>query len=358
MSYSAIHPIFKCNQRLGKDTFFYGIENARLIYSNNKLTELKSFGSGEITDRRGVVLENSSKEIILSSFLRNDQLRSSYIKQIKSLSAKTNKIVMPGTSFFCGDRFTDGNMCHVVLDHLIRAWQCKESMIDIDQYIFYESTWPWAKQIIETVLPSSKIVYIRDLRCIHFEKVYFCANSFGGPGTAFAQTGMLGLSLKHPACLANRRFLKQLQRSCIGLMRTKIADSKNRDFPKLIFISRKGKSRRFNNQEAIEKMMQSYQYDTAFLEEISIQRQLEIFHNAKIIVGFHGAGLTNLIACKEKTKIIEIFGRTGSSAYAELSQSLNLNYQHLNLIDLNSQPRIEWEADIKKLKACLEQLRA
>ena len=103
-------------------------------------------------------------------------------------------------------------MCHAIFDHLIRAWQCKESKIYVDQYIFYESTWPWAKMIIEGMLPDSKIIYIKEFQRINFEKVYFCSNSFGGPGDTFAKTGMLGLILKHPACLANKPFLKELRR--------------------------------------------------------------------------------------------------------------------------------------------------
>ena len=34
--------------------------------------------------------------------------------------------------------------------------------------------------------------------------------------------------------------------------------------------------------------------------------QVKIFNSAKLIVAMHGAGLTNLLFCKNKTKVIEI----------------------------------------------------
>ena len=42
------------------------------------------------------------------------------------------------------------------------------------------------------------------------------------------------------------------------------------------------------------------------LSELSFNEQIKIFNEAKIIIGSHGAGLTNLIFCEPSTKVIEI----------------------------------------------------
>ena len=348
MQFSQLQLELKCNRKFGIDTYFYSLKNARLLFSNIiPVQDQETKDQNLSVETRGLILKNASNEIILSSFSRENTIRSSYIEKTQSIWDKPDELQLSGISFFCGDRFTEGNMCHTTLDHLIRAWQCQESKITVDQFIFYESTWPWAKKIINNMLPNSKVIYIKELQCIRFEQLLFCANSFGGPGNTFAKSGMLGLSLKHPACLANRRFLKKLRRLTFKL--TKKLDE---IMPKKIFISRKSPARRFANQDELEKAIESYSYKVLYLEEISIQTQLKVFQSANIIIGLHGAGMTNIIGCKKRTKVVEIFGERGTSSYASIAESLDLEYIHLRIADQNNYSK----ADIEKLDYFLKNL--
>ena len=59
---------------------------------------------------------------------------------------------------------------------------------------------------------------------------------------------------------------------------------------------------------------------------ITFLEQVELFHNAEIIVAAHGAGLTNILFSEPGTKVYEIFQEHEDDAFWYLSQLLNLNH--------------------------------
>ena len=68
---------------------------------------------------------------------------------------------------------------------------------------------------------------------------------------------------------------------------------------------------------------------------MSFDEQIFVFSNAKIVVGAHGAGLTNLCFSKEKTKVIEIRSSEPgygfqNKVYERISEINNLNYSLLS----------------------------
>ncbi len=71
-----------------------------------------------------------------------------------------------------------------------------------------------------------------------------------------------------------------------------------------IYINRK--NRRLINELEVQEHMESNGFVILDLEELTLDQQVQLFSNADEIVGFHGAGLTNLIFCTDKTRIIEI----------------------------------------------------
>ena len=73
---------------------------------------------------------------------------------------------------------------------------------------------------------------------------------------------------------------------------------------------------------------------------MSFDEQIYVFSNAKIIIGAHGAGLTNLCFSKEKTKVIEIRSSEPgygfqNKVYERISRINNLNYSLLSTPFLN-----------------------
>ena len=60
-----------------------------------------------------------------------------------------------------------------------------------------------------------------------------------------------------------------------------------------------------------------------------MEQQAQIFRNAEVVFGPHGAGFSNIVFCKEKTKIIEIYQDYTASCFWFLSEFLNLeHYAH------------------------------
>lgn len=74
-----------------------------------------------------------------------------------------------------------------------------------------------------------------------------------------------------------------------------------------IYISRrKAAVRRVLNESEIEPLLKSYGFQVIVMEDIPFREQVEVCATANVLIGPHGAGLTNLLYCGQKSKIGEI----------------------------------------------------
>ena len=114
--------------------------------------------------------------------------------------------------------------------------------------------------------------------------------------------------------------------------------SKRINIKKNIFIDRSQSSFRHSqiiNLEEIQNLLKEKNFDIVKLENLSFDEQVYIFSNAKIVIGAHGAGLTNLCFSKEKMRVIEIrssepgYGYQ-NKVYERISNINNLNYSLLS----------------------------
>jgi capsular polysaccharide biosynthesis protein len=71
-----------------------------------------------------------------------------------------------------------------------------------------------------------------------------------------------------------------------------------------IYINRK--DRTLKNEKELHVLLKSAGFAILNLEEYSIDEQVHYFLNAEMVVGFHGAGLANLLFSKTSVKVIEI----------------------------------------------------
>ena len=103
---------------------------------------------------------------------------------------------------------------------------------------------------------------------------------------------------------------------------------------RIIVINRSGALRRVRNHDEIVHAIKSSRdfrnYEVVeFLGTSSVLKQMELFRTAAAVIGPHGAGLSNIIHCKDKTVVIEYVKRKGcanSPLYARISSLFNLNY--------------------------------
>ena len=101
----------------------------------------------------------------------------------------------------------------------------------------------------------------------------------------------------------------------------------------LVLIKRT-KNRFIKNNEELKKYLLNYcrlkKYNLIIHDDDnlpSIKNQLSLFSNAIIVIGPHGAGLSNIIVCKKNTKIIEYhMNETINLCYCDLTIRLGLEY--------------------------------
>jgi hypothetical protein len=104
-------------------------------------------------------------------------------------------------------------------------------------------------------------------------------------------------------------------------------NSVEKDYPKRVYISRTKSKRPLPNEYAIETSLTAIGYKVLHLEELDFLEQVQIFRHCEVILGAHGAGLTNIVWCQENAKIIEIYDPTfEQESIFTISVKLGLNY--------------------------------
>ena len=119
----------------------------------------------------------------------------------------------------------------------------------------------------------------------------------------------------------------------INDLRSKFLKNTNSQSNLKIFLDRSGS--KFNhlkilNNEEVINLLKKKGYQIIRPENLSFKEQIDLFSNAKTIIGAHGAALTNIVFCREKTNIIEIIPSSHPSQKCKrLSSILNLKYFRL-----------------------------
>jgi capsular polysaccharide biosynthesis protein len=147
---------------------------------------------------------------------------------------------------------------------------------------------------------------------------------FGTPGEYIVADCLIVPSIPQREVRFSQAAIHFLRRNLLKTPKQSSSLTKTR-----LYISRKKANvRRIVNEDEIIQALLPYGFQPVCLEDLSVQAQAELFHRAEIIIGPHGAGLTNLIFCSPQAHIIEIFNYLGfSEPYRSLSAKLRL-YHH------------------------------
>ena len=137
--------------------------------------------------------------------------------------------------------------------------------------------------------------------------------------------------------------------------------SSQKDYPKKIYINRKDgttkKWRYIINESDVESNLEKKGFKSLTLENYSFLDQVNIFYNAKEVVGLHGAGFANIVFCKPNTKILELRSNSAGDMFKNLALSNKLIYNDISLdpktINYNNQAG-DIEIDINLLNSILK----
>lgn len=123
-------------------------------------------------------------------------------------------------------------------------------------------------------------------------------------------------------------------------------------FSKRFFISRGDNinARKILNEDEVFKLFEAQGFKRYELSNLSIEEQIILFHNAEMVAGEHGAGLTNVIFCQPNTRIIEIFHNFVPMDFWYASSFAKLNYTPINTL-LGSEANIfaDWHSNKEKV---------
>jgi capsular polysaccharide biosynthesis protein len=138
-----------------------------------------------------------------------------------------------------------------------------------------------------------------------------------------------------------------------GFVRSAFRPEIDHNLPRRLYIRRRGVSKRYLiNEHELLPLLREYKFETAEMDGLPIRRQADLFGNADIIIGVHGAALTNLLFAKPGAKVIEIIpaGLCESSFFAAASHSrLDYHYVIGSIPDRNQ----AFSLSAEKLKAIL-----
>lgn len=96
-----------------------------------------------------------------------------------------------------------------------------------------------------------------------------------------------------------------------------------------LYISRSQASyRRLLNEEELLPILKQHRFEVIRPETLSFADQVRTFAQASVIMGVHGAGLTNMLFAPAEAKIIELHGpKVTRTHYWMMANSLKQNYQ-------------------------------
>ena len=95
-----------------------------------------------------------------------------------------------------------------------------------------------------------------------------------------------------------------------------------------IFIGRSAaKHRVLIHEMEIWAQLQKRGFESVKCEKLSVQEQANIFGSAEVVVGAHGAALTNLAFCRPRTQVVEMFSPAYvNPCYRDLCVAANLSH--------------------------------
>ena len=82
--------------------------------------------------------------------------------------------------------------------------------------------------------------------------------------------------------------------------------------------------------------LRPYGFQAYCLESLPVEAQLRLFSESAVVIGPHGAGFANMIACAPSSAIIELLPRPGNySHYYAMADQLDLKHGHLLATDFD-----------------------
>jgi hypothetical protein len=101
--------------------------------------------------------------------------------------------------------------------------------------------------------------------------------------------------------------------------------------------------RRVANRDELQGVLDRYDIDTYLPGELSVREQVALFSRADLVVGPHGAGLTNVVF-GDDLALVELFGDKQIATFDRLTAALGHGYAYVDGEDVGVDIRVDTDA--------------
>lgn len=198
---------------------------------------------------------------------------------------------VPGRAAVICDQFTFSNYAHWIYDYLPRVRQFRECFGNsIEYWIVHNLSLPAQRESLEAVgIPPDRCVVLEQHEGVMADELLV--------------TSSMGDGVHHPLRCADGSSAAYLREQCGAFA------ARSR-FPTLsrILVSRSDSSRRrLIGEDELMRELKPLGFVRICPSDYAFADQVKLFSSARIIVGAHGAGMTNLVFAPPGTSVLEVF---------------------------------------------------
>jgi capsular polysaccharide biosynthesis protein len=264
-------------------------------------------------DYRGIIYNYSLINLSLVGKKRNF-IGWSYFKKIKYIKNFNKiKILCNNNSLILFDQWSS-NAYHFHVELLSKLFYFSQNN-NLDKYILFLPRTDFMVKIelgLKTILPQSCI----SIKWIHDNILYVNL----GRNIYITNTSVGGSN--------NPDYMKLIRKNLFNFFALTSHENREVKF-KRIYCVRTGGNRIVINDFDVIALLKKYEFYCVKYEELTYFETITLMSNANILIGLHGAGLTNCIFMPVNSKLIE-FRTTNDNpsnhCYWHLGQSCNLDY--------------------------------
>ena len=191
---------------------------------------------------------------------------------------------------------------------------------NIDYFLFPDFNERFQKETLDLLdIPSSKIISSKVFRHIEANKI---------------------IAVDHPYVIRNNPTLEiqNIPKWIFNFLKDKfLKNNQERKFPQKFYIDRSDSKsnhrnlRKVINENEVKNFLIKKGFSIIALSELSFLDQINLFYNAKQIVGLHGAGFANLIFSKPGTFVLEFKTEDAAPVIGNLANKIGLNFEEMSI---------------------------
>jgi len=106
-----------------------------------------------------------------------------------------------------------------------------------------------------------------------------------------------------------------------------------------LYVNRTGLSSKYRdvyNKAELIDLLKRKDFHIVDTSKLSFFDEIQLFNSTKIVIGLHGAGLTNLVFCNRGTVVIEFKNEKNCNLFKNISEKIGLNYHSLVCKSVNT----------------------